>query len=225
MPGTHRVSGARPSSSCAVASTARPPKAAAARRQRGAAASGQSAWVDVEAVLDRLDVDDVGDVDAVRRGARLEQNRGAAPLGNGPETSVKFLGEGEPWQGLHQVGQRPHLVAVDCELRGRGNEDENNLSVHLADCTSCAHPVHVRHLDVHENDVVHRLVVADNGTAVVEVGEVERDPLLLAVASKVIGQELARSGFVLDDCDANHARSSPMSQLIEARMIECGCSP
>jgi len=48
----------------------------------------------------------------------------------------------------------------------------------------------VRHLDVHEDDVVHRLVVTDDRSAVLEVGDVEGHAVLLAVAGKVAGQEL-----------------------------------
>ena len=52
------------------------------------------------------------------------------------------------------------------ELRSGCDEDEDDLLVDLANRPGSGHTIHVRHLDVHENDVVDRLVAADNRAAV-----------------------------------------------------------
>ena len=69
--------------------------------------------------------------------------------------------------------------------------------------------VRTRHLDVHEDDVVHRLVVTDDRPAVLEIGDLERDAVFLAVAGKVVGEKLARECLVLDDGDAHHDPTLP----------------
>ena len=67
----------------------------------------------------------------------------------------------------------------------------------------------MRHLNVHEDDVVDGPVVADDGSAVLEVGDVKSDAVFLAVAGKVVGEKLARECLVLDDGDAHHGPTLP----------------
>ena len=76
------------------------------------------------------------------------------------------------------------------ELCGGCDEDEDDLLVDLANCPSGGHTIHVRHLDVHEDDVVDRLVAADDRSAVLEVGDVKGDAVFVAVAGEVVGEEL-----------------------------------
>ena len=98
---------------------------------------------------------------------------------------------------------------MDRELSGGCDEHEDDLLVDLPDRARRGHAIHVRHLDVHEDDVVHRLVVADDRAAVFEVGDVEGHVVFFAVAGQVIGQQLARGCFVLDDGDAHHDPALP----------------
>ena len=42
-----------------------------------------------------------------------------------------------------------------------------------------------------------------------EVGDLERDPVLFAVACEIVGEELARDCLVLDDGDAHHGPALP----------------
>ncbi len=69
----------------------------------------------------------------------------------------------------HEI-HRPHLIAVDGVLGQIGDKDQRNILAHLAQAAGGVQSIQMWHVDIHQDDVKVRLIVADKAYPVGKTG-------------------------------------------------------
>ena len=168
-------------------------------------------------VPNRLEIQHIRQLHAHLPPAGLDEQRLAATPTHHIDRPFQLLAECEVRHRLEQIGERLHFVPVDRVLRGGGDEHDNHSVVALADAPGRRHAVHVLHLDVQKQNVVHRRIILDDLLTIVEYGNREFRTGFAAVLIEIVKHPLAGGGIVLDHSnpDIAHDRTF-LSRLLQA---------
>lgn len=125
----------------------------------------------VEAAVLDLHIVDLPGIQPHRAAGQGEDDLGRSPLVHQLDRPVQLDGKGVVGHRLEHEIQRPHRIALNGVLGHIGDEHDDHVLVRLPDTFRRSHAIHPRHLNVQENDVIHRLIILQNLAAVPEGGD------------------------------------------------------
>ena len=125
----------------------------------------------------------------------------------------QLLGKCKIRHRLQHIVQRPHRVAPDGILRHIGDEDQDDVCIHLPDALCRGHAVQMLHLHIQKNNVVDGAVIVQNVHPVRKDRYLKFCPVLPGIPPDVLLQYPLHLRVILYDCHPDHDRTSLTTPL------------
>ena len=101
------------------------------------------------------------------------------------------------------VIQCAYLISLNGILCRVGNKDNQHFFIELANPSGCLHSVELRHLDIHQQNIINRAVVFGELYSIGKLLNLKLCLILPGITLKIIYQ-LAASGFIVfNDCNTH----------------------
>lgn len=163
-----------------------------------------------EVVANDLYIADVGDADMVAALGVADVQVAAAAQRNARPDAVHHGRKCGVRNGLDQKIERKHLIPLERELLEVGDEHERNLGVECAQPLGRLHAVHVRHFDVHEDDVCIPLVLFKKIQTIAEHRHAERLAALFAITLQISADARRLCRVIFYDRNSDHTLLPPV---------------
>ncbi len=137
---------------------------------------------------------------------------------------LQLLREREIRDRLHYIIKSVHLIAPDRVLHHIGDKHDDDLLIERSDLFGRCHPVHELHLNVHQNDVILRLIRNRNIFSVAEKGQPDLFAGFLHEAVHIFCQLVRVQLLIFYNRDPDHAVSSRFCSAWHFCPVRAGAS-